>query len=167
MWDCRCCFPLQPKNWHSRLFIWSCFFASTYCTYFFYLHASLSCSCFVVSNYCTYLILYVLCWLFPPLYLLMFFWTYLLYILILRTYCTCSVDRSRLFIFICSCFFIYLLYILILRTYCKCFVDRSRLFICSCFLYPPTVLCRNVFSFWELFPTTTKKLTQPHNCIVH
>ncbi len=26
---------------------------------------------------------------------------------------------------------------------------------------------RNVFSFWELFPATTKKLTQPHNCIVH
>jgi hypothetical protein len=54
----------QPKNWRSRLFICSCIFASTYCTYFFYLHTVRS----------------LLCW--PSCFiLLMFFCIYLLYIL--------------------------------------------------------------------------------------
>ncbi len=91
------------------------------------------CSCFFESTYCTYL-LYV------------------------HTVRALLIIPASLFAHV---FYIYLQYILILHTYCKCSVYCSRLFICSCFLYVSTVLCRNVFSFWELFPATTKKLTFP------
>ncbi len=32
---------------------------------------------------------------------------------------------------------------------------------------PNKIFYRNVFSFLDPFPATTKKLTQPYNCIVH
>ena len=114
-----------------NLYIWLCIIvpASLFAHIFF--PASLFAHVFLnlptIHTYSTY-ILYVLCWLFPPLYLLMFF---------ISTYCT------------------YLFYV---HTVSALLIVPASLF-AHVFLYLPTVLCRNVFSFWELFPTTTKKLT--------
>ncbi len=116
----------------SRLFICSCFFSRLFiCSCFF--SRLFICSCFFESTYCTYLF-YV-----HTVRALLIVPTSLFLMFFISTYCT------------------YLFYV---HTVSAPF-DRSRLFICSCFLYVPTVLCKNVFSFWELFPATTKKLTFP------
>ncbi len=121
---------MNPYN-RSRLFICSCFFSRLYI-----------CSCFFESTYCTYLF-YVhtvrALLIIPASLFALVFYIYLLYILIPRTYCKCSVDRSRLFI--CSCF-LYVPTVSYFVETCSHFENyflpqpknwRSRRFICSCF----------------------------------
>ncbi len=132
------CINLYEKH-HMNSYIWLCIIvpASLFAHVFF--PASLFAHVFLnlptVHSYSTY-IMYVLCWLFPPLYLLMFFIsTYCTYLFYVHTVIALLIVPASLFAHV---FCMYLLYFV---ETCSHFENyflpqpknwRYRLFICSC-----------------------------------